>query len=430
FKLDYWIKGDSYSLVKFDGYWGGWPAKKPARGGILPRGYIERVTVKMVNDWYKRRDGFLNGTYDIIHVPRSYISEVEGQPGIRCIKNLPTLSVTAMFFTFNISLTDYLGWPNSYIGEPPYEPGAIHETGIPIDFFSDIYLRKAFAYSFNYTAYIEDPFQMRGEAVRPATPVIVGLPYHNPLQEKYELNLTKAKEYFQKAWGGRVWQEGFTFTIINTHSTPTGNWPYVLKANIESLNPKFHINIAPMTWSPYLSYIRAGVSPLFVLGWLADYPDPHNLVAPFMYSEGDFTYWQKYNNTTVNTLVEEGLRELNSTRRREVYYELQRLYYEDCPSVIIVQGLGRHWERDWVQGWYYNPSYPGLYFYVLWKESVFSCDLNNDGVVDIKDVAIVAAAFGSYPSHPRWNIVADIDKNDKVNIVDVALVAKDFGKTT
>jgi len=22
----------------------------------------------------------------------------------------------------------------------------------------------------------------------------------------------------------------------------------------------------------------------------------------------------------------------------------------------------------WVRGWYYNPAYPGQYFYVLWKE--------------------------------------------------------------
>lgn len=57
-------------------------------------------------------------------------------------------------------------------------------------------------------------------------------------------------------------------------------------------------------------------------------------------------------------------------------------------------------------------------------------DLNKDGKVDIKDVAELAKAFGSYPGHTRWNPDADLDGNEIVNIFDVAIVAKDFGKTT
>ncbi|RLG05905.1 MAG: hypothetical protein DRN68_07875, partial [Thaumarchaeota archaeon] len=53
--------------------------------------------------------------------------------------------------------------------------------------------------------------------------------------------------------------------------------------------------------------------------------------------------------------------------RKEIYYELQKIYFEDCPSVMLYQPVGRHYERDWVQGWYYNPIYPGVYFYALWK---------------------------------------------------------------
>ena len=76
----------------------------------------------------------------------------------------------------------------------------------------------------------------------------------------------------------------------------------------------------------------------------------------------------------------------------------------------------------------YNPAYPGNYFYHLWKLSGLHGDINNDGVVNIEDIAIVANAFGSYPEHPRWNETADMDKNGVVNIIDVATVAKEFGK--
>jgi len=55
-------------------------------------------------------------------------------------------------------------------------------------------------------------------------------------------------------------------------------------------------------------------------------------------------------------------------------------------------------------------------------------DVNGDNKVNIKDIAQAALSFGSYPSHPRWNIQADINQDGKVDIRDLALIAKNFGK--
>jgi hypothetical protein len=54
-------------------------------------------------------------------------------------------------------------------------------------------------------------------------------------------------------------------------------------------------------------------------------------------------------------------------------------------------------------------------------------DLNGDGRVDVKDVAAVTLAFGSYPGHPRWNPLADLNKDGRVDVKDVALVSRAFG---
>ena len=56
-------------------------------------------------------------------------------------------------------------------------------------------------------------------------------------------------------------------------------------------------------------------------------------------------------------------------------------------------------------------------------------DLNEDGTVDIYDVVIIAAAFGSKPGDPNWNPVADLVQDDTIDIFDVVVVAKNFGKT-
>ena len=419
YKFDYWSHGDfgAYSLVKFHDYWQGWPAPNC-------EGYVSRATVKFIPYWV-RKEMLLNRTADIISVSREYIEEIEGAHGIRCVKDLPTLAFNAFFFTFDINTT------SPYMGVPGGLPcGTFNESGIPPDFFNDTNIRKGFAYSFNWTRYVEDEWTYGGEAIQPASPIIEGVPYRNADQEKYCLNLTEAEACFRSAWNGQIWEEGFTMTVAySVGAIPRFIWIEAFRANVESLNPKFHINMEAVHWLTIITSLVHCELPMFNLGWLGDYPDPHDFIRPFMHSTGDFAYFQSYSNATVDALVQEGLRTLNTTRRREIYYELQSTYHKECPSVPTVQPLTRHWERDWVQGWYYNPAYPGIYFYHLWKQAGLQGDLNNDGIVNIEDIAIIAKAFGSHPGHPRWNETADINSNGIINIIDLATVAKEFGKT-
>ncbi len=125
--------------------------------------------------------------------------------------------------------------------------------------------------------------------------------------------------------------------------------------------------------------------------------------------------------------------------------------------------FGRRVARDWVHGFYFNPIFPGVQGYPLWKENIKSStapftgkfadweDINEDGKVDIKDLSIVAKGFGNYfiqpllPPYPpgpagyftpNWNSKADVNvvnvstgaRGDmKIDIKDLATVAKLFG---
>jgi hypothetical protein len=53
-----------------------------------------------------------------------------------------------------------------------------------------------------------------------------------------------------------------------------------------------------------------------------------------------------------------------------------------------------------------------------------SLDVTGDGVVDIKDLACVAAAYGSVKGQLKYDEKADLDQNEAINILDVILVAK------
>lgn len=55
-------------------------------------------------------------------------------------------------------------------------------------------------------------------------------------------------------------------------------------------------------------------------------------------------------------------------------------------------------------------------------------DINIDGKVDIRDLALASQTFGTRVSDPRWNPVADENEDAQIDIRDLVLVAKNFGK--
>ena len=401
--FDYWSKAVEWQIKAFDNYYGGWPC--PDLPTEATGNEITIVTEKFISEWATRKMMFLAGDVDFCYVPRMHLPEmIENWPvppgeaeqypgGIRCDKELPLLVCSpVLFFTYNISTT------SPFMGvEGGLPPGTYSEGGIAPDFFDDIRVRKAFIYAFNYTRYLEEVYM--GEASVCPTPIIEGLAFHNASITAPWFpggNLTKAKELLQSI--PELWNNGFTIGLsYNTGNVAREKACEMIKAAMEGPeigNPKFHVKIYPVDWPTYLGHLVAGELTGFVLGWLADFPDAHNFAMPFMHPEGDFACFQEVhygqsgrkqiryyvngvpygdptqviNNTYVAEMIENGVATTNETERQIIYNELQEIYVDECPSVPLCKPTGRHWERDWVQGWYHNPIYPGGYFYHYWKK--------------------------------------------------------------
>jgi peptide/nickel transport system substrate-binding protein len=429
YKLNFWTHGVAYSVNKNPNYWQGFPATVTSgdTSGERVGGSLDTITWNYLASWTTRRPRLLAGDSDLADVDRQFRDQVLGQPGIRAFFPFGVLTVTAYFFTFDITTTSpYASWN---------APGVFTETGLPPNVFNDIHARKGFAYAFDYNSWLTAAFL--GEGEQPASPVIDGLSYQNPNEEKYSFDLTKAKAELQAAFGGALWANGFTFTVTyNTGNVGRQTAAEMIANNVNSLNSKFHISTLGIPWgSTYLPQMVAGELPVFIIGWAADYPDPDNFVFPFMHSQGTFSAWQKYSNARVDALVTFGATVNDDTAayagqldvanpiplfnnagnlppdtrwpRRSTYYELQRLYFDDVPGATLVQASGRHWERDWVRGWYYNPIYPGNDYYHLWKAATHNGDSNNNGAVDVGDAAWISSHWTA--ASLAYNPSADIN---------------------
>jgi hypothetical protein len=57
-----------------------------------------------------------------------------------------------------------------------------------------------------------------------------------------------------------------------------------------------------------------------------------------------------------------------------------------------------------------------------------SPDVNKDGFVDIRDLAMIARAYGSSAGNERYDAKVDLDENGLIDIRDVSICARMFGK--
>jgi len=441
--LHYW------DVNRFADYWRGWGSAPnygigwPAFGGSKPAGYIDRYKVTWAYDWNARKTKFLNGEVDYCSVPTQYKNDIIGQPNIRVISPLPSLSVGVLHYQFDIRTTSPYG--------PIYEYGIINEAGVPRDFFGNtsygIYVRKAFSYCVDFPAYLSTVFL--GEAIQPPTVLIPTLPYYNASIPKYTFNTTKAIELFHM-WPG-LWETGFTIRFpYNVGSVPGRDQPYEqMSQAVNSLNPKFHCSALGLDWASYMAATNNRWLPAFKLGWLADYPDAHNFAYPYYYSYGTFAARQSYNDPVMDALIEQGIAIPDGPARAAVYSNIQQRAIDMCPSLGLYSAVGRHYEKSWINGWYYNPIYPGNYAANVWKwyytphaqqdtvtnttANLLPYDVNYDGKTNMVDIGTTAASFGAAYGPPigaRWVYRCDFNNDRKIDMKDIGGVAQNFGKTS
>jgi peptide/nickel transport system substrate-binding protein len=347
FKLERWDrKLREAVLVRHEGYW-----RVPAK--------LKRVVVKAVPEFGTRRLMLLAGDADVIAADRSQISQLQGQPGVDVIDDLPALALDPiLFFSYAINPT-----ANPFIGS-----GKLDGEGIPPDFFADINIRRGVAYSMDYAGLIADVYRGKGTQATGCIPK--GMAGHNPDQPPYKLDRAKAIENFKRSHDGRVWEKGFRFTLTyNAGKTAHQILCSMLKKNIESLNPKFRVDVRPMDWPAFLDAANSGRMPLPIMTWSADYPDPHDFAYPLMHSRGVFPSVQKFADSEADRVVEEALRETDMPKRVKLYARLQEIEHEDVPHLVLVDQARFRTQRSWVKGWVHSPihSPEGGFFYPLYK---------------------------------------------------------------
>lgn len=379
YRFDHWTAGEEIVLVANPDYWRAEPAWE---GGPAGPPVIGKLVYRVVDEFssglalLKAGDAdYIDADFDQWPVMDTLVGETcdlrsgacqpTANPArpLRLYRSFASDNRTDLVFNYAINPTE-----NTYIGS-----GKLDGNGIPPDFFSDIHIRKAFAYCFDYEAYEQQA--LKGEAARAVTLMLPGMEGYDARQETYHYDPARCAEEFQAAeikgpGGAAVWETGFRLTLAyNTGNSVRQMIAQVLQRSLSAVNEKFEIQIIDLPWTEFLQAQLAGKLPLFPVRWMMDVYDSYNWIVP--YTSGTYADRQRLPEllqTQFRDLTLSAVTEVDPAKRAEKYATLNQLYYEQVPGLLLYQIDGRRYLPRYVEGFYYNPILSGVlgnYVYAL-----------------------------------------------------------------
>lgn len=388
YKLERWTPGEEIVLTGNENYWRTEEVGPVWEGGPVGPPALGTVVIKNVLEFGTRFASLQAGDADSIAVNPAEFPQMDALVGERCDYNFdsrefdcapsdnpgnplrgyygaPSTSRTDMMFTWAINVDG---------GNPLVGSAALDGNGIPADFFTDVNVRRGFAYCMDWDILINDVYQ--GDAVQNVGPIIPGMLGYNENASKYTFDPDRCAEELATAWGGVLPETGFrvqfAYNAGNTFRQTVGE---ILQANLDSVsadNPtpgNYVVEVIGLPWANFLRNQREGRLPIFASGWIEDIHDPHNWVQPFLV--GTFATRMglpEEMKAQFQGLIDAAVVSTDPAERQAIYEQITELDYENVVGVRLILASSRRYEQRWVKGYYYNAAYSSIYYYSISKE--------------------------------------------------------------
>jgi peptide/nickel transport system substrate-binding protein len=380
FKLDYWLPGQEIVLVRNNSYW-----RTPAR--------LQGVDIKIVPDDTTRFALLQSGNADEIR-PVGNLAVADQMVGENCVWNINTAQYDCSIVDAAKPLRRYTGRPgisrthvllNFEIaipesGNPFAGSGQLDGNGIPYDFFSDVHIRKAFNYCFDWDTYAQVAFN--GEFSRSITLALEGMPGYDLSAPHYTFNLTQCQAELALADLDHdgipsasdiddVTQVGFHFQLpYNEGSISRQTIMEILADSLSQIDPKFVIDVVALPWTTYLDAQSNGLLPLMTGGWFEDIHDSHNWYQPFLVGMfSNRTHIPDNLRAQFDTLINQGVSASGFSARHAIYQQLNQLVYDQTPFILLGGPTNHDFIQRWVKGRILNQAFAGNYYYPIYTHT-------------------------------------------------------------
>jgi oligopeptide transport system substrate-binding protein len=307
FKFVRWEPNQEIVLEANDQYYEGRPFLdtlmfKIVVGGKMEEGFAE----------------FLNGNFEETVIPSGKMDEVLSHPKYQQYQRFRKPALSFFYIGFNTQLKP----------------------------FDDQRVRQAFNYAVDTEAIVRNIIHSRG---LPATgPLPPGMPGYDLNLQGYSYHPDQAKRLLAESG----YPDGAGFPMVQLWSSHkderTRAELAAYQKYLADLGVQVDIHFAS-NWPAFKAMLEQGKLPMFRLIWVADIPDPDNVLFPLLHSTSP-TNRTFYHNPLVDQLLERARRELYEAQRVALYHEIARIVHDDAPWIAQHHSVLEYLFQPYVQG--------------------------------------------------------------------------------
>src|SRR5262245_28909390 len=212
--------------------------------------------------------------------------------------------------------------------------------------FDDRRVRQAFNYAVNKEVIVREIARMGDiPAVGALPPWLLG---YDPDLRGYDYNPARARELLAAAG----YPNGTGFPVVqlwsNHQAASTQAELTAYQRYLADIGVQVEIHFAP-DWQAFRARLEQGIPPMFRLRWLADMPDPDNMLFPILHSASS-TNRTFYRNPRVDQLLEQARQELDEAQRIALYREVEHIVLHDAPWITQQYMILEYLYQPYVQG--------------------------------------------------------------------------------
>jgi oligopeptide transport system substrate-binding protein len=217
--------------------------------------------------------------------------------------------------------------------------------------FDDVNVRRAFCHAVDKERIAEVILRdMVSEAEGILPP---GMPGYNEALEGLDYDIEEALDLIAASKYGDISNlPPITLTVDGYGNSI----PAYLGAIIQEWQQNLGVEISVRQLEPenYLYNVKQEKDEMFVTGWIADYPDPHNFL-DILFRTGSEVNISGYSNPTLDTLLDQAAIEQNEIARLAMYEQAEQLIIDDAPCIPLFHGVNYILVEPYVKDYELSP---------------------------------------------------------------------------
>ncbi len=219
--------------------------------------------------------------------------------------------------------------------------------------FDDVKVRQAFAMAIDKEQIVR--VILKDEALVANGIIPPGMPGYRPDFKGLEFNSARARELLSQSRYGSADKLGRIVLSLSGQGATAGP---AIEAIVEMwrTNLGVEVEIEQTEFATFLEDAKLGRQQLYVLGWIADYPDPEDFLdLKFHSGRSAANNESRYVNPAVDRLLEQARTELNHDARMKLYQQVEDIIINEAPWIVLIHGKNNLVVKPYVKGYQAPP---------------------------------------------------------------------------